>query len=313
MGKYTSGFITGIKILHLLLLSAIVAFLFPLPATCQTDSIQAKIELKAWVDRPEVPFNQKLTFTVETSWEGEQDRFSVTPVEPPECENLEILGTSSLNETKTEEGKTKSLKIFRFTLKPIQTKAGRIGSIELSYVDNLTQDSSSLSTQPINVQITPPIEKKGPKYTTVLIIVIFFVLIYVIYSARRKARRIEITKEKEMEKSLAKEESLEDKTLKKLEAIYQRVQKEELDDFSADVYKLLTGHLEAKYQIVTSGKTTNDIISSLSNLNLSPERISLLKEILSACDLVKFAGEKFEKKRCEEMTKQVREFLEQNR
>jgi hypothetical protein len=313
MRKHSSGFITGIRVLHSLSLSAILFFLLSLSADCQTDSIQAKIELKSWVDRSEVPFNQKLTFTVQASWEGEQDRFSLTPVTPPECESFEILGSSSLNETKTEEGKTKSLKTFKFNLKPIQTGAGRIGSVQLSYIDNLTQDSSSLSTQPINVQITPPVEKKGPKYRNILIAVILLVLIYVIYSARRKAKRIEITKEKETENLSPEEESLEEGTLKKLDVISEEVQKGRLENFSSDVYKLLTGYLEAKYQIVTSGKTTNDIISSLSNLDMSSEKFDLLKNILSTCDLVKFAGEKMEKEKCEKITNQVREFLEQNR
>ena len=124
---------------------------------------------------------------------------------------------------------------------------------------------------------------------------------------------MEIPGEKETGKPTSFEETLEDETLKKLEAIYQKVQKGELSDFPADVYKLLTSYLEEKYQIVTSGKTTDDIISSLSNLDLSPERISLLREILSACDLAKFAGERLEKGKCGEISGQVREFMEQNR
>jgi len=157
------------------------------------------------------------------------------------------------------------------------------------------------------------VEKKGPKYRNILIAVILLVLIYVIYSARRKAKRIEITKEKETEKLSPEEESLEEATFKKLDSISEEVKKGRLVDFSSDVYKLLTGYLEAKYQIVTSGKTTNDIISSLSNLDLLPEKVALLKEILSACDLVKFAGEKMEKEKCDDIINQVRKFLEQNR
>lgn len=313
MTKHNVGFTNGIRAIHILSLSAILIFPLSLPANCQIDSIQAKIELKSLVDRSEIPFNQRLTFTVEASWEGEQDRFSITPVGPPECENFEILGTSSLNETKIEEGKTISLKIFRFTLKPIQTGAGRIGSIELSYVDNLTQDSSSLSTQPMNVKITPPVKGKGPKYRTVLIIVVVLVLIYVIYTAKRRGRRTEIFQEEKGEKEVEEEESLQQKTLRQLDNISDQSQKADMGSFSSDVYKLLTGYLEAKYQIVTSGKTTNDIIASLSNLDLAPENIVLLRKIFSTCDLIKFAREKLEKEKCEEIISQVREFVEQNR
>jgi hypothetical protein len=64
---------------------------------------------------------------------------------------------------------------------------------------------------------------------------------------------------------------------------------------------------------VTAGKTTNDIIDSLANVDILPEKVGLLKEILSACDLAKFAAETMEKGRCEKMAGQVKEFLEQNR
>lgn len=293
-------------------LSLILIFNFPQLANCQSDSIQARIELKASVDRSEVPLNEKLTFTIQASWEGEQNRFSITPVVPPQCENLEMFGSSSLNESIIEAGKTKSLKTFKFTLKPVQTGAGKIGPVQVNYIDNLSQDSSSLSTQPVNVQITPAREKTKSSYKIVLAVAIVLILIYVIFSARRKTKRIEIPEEKETEK-LKIEESLEEKTLKKLGAISEQIQRGELRSFPMDVYKLLTGYLESKYQIITSGKTTNDIIISLSNLDLSEGKIAVLKEIFTACDLIKYAGEKIETEKCEEIAHQAKKFLEQNR
>lgn len=242
---------------------------------------------------------------------GEQDRFSITPVGLPECENFEILGSSSVNETRIEGGKTVSLKTFNFTLKPTQTGTGRIGSVQLSYVDNVAQDSSTLSTQPISVEITPPVERRAPAPRTILIFVVAAVLIYVIYSARRRTKRIEIAKE-EIKKPKMEEESPEDKALKDLETINHRVQQGELEGVFSDIYRLLTGYLEARYQIVTSGKTTDGIINSLSNLDMLSERIDLLKKIFSACDLIKYAKEPAEKEKCEEIAKQVREFVEQN-
>jgi hypothetical protein len=299
--------------LSLIIFSLLLIGFHPWLGNCQTDSLNAKIELKSSVDRSTVLLSEKLTFRIEASWEGEQSRFSITPVIPPECENLEILESSTLNESKIEQGKTKSLKAFRFILKPTQTGTGRIGSVQLDYIDNLTQDSSSLSTQPINLQITPAVQKTEPAYKIILAIAIFLILIYVIYSARRKTKRIELPKEKGIEEVELKQESPEEKTLNRLDEISEQVQKGRLDAFSSDVYKLLTDYLEAKYQIVTSGKTTNDIISSLSNLDLSSEKVSLLKDIFSTCDLVKFAGEQMEKERCEKIAIQVEKILEQNR
>lgn len=301
-----------IRVIRVLSLTALLIVLLFLPASCQTDSVGAKIELKSSVDKSEVAFNGEATFRVEASWEGEQDRFSITPVGLPECENFEILGSSSVNETRIEEGKTVSLKTFKFTLKPTQTGTGGVGAVQLSYVDNVTQDSSVLYTQPVSVQITPPVQKRAPVPRTILIFVVAVVLIYVIYSARRRTKRIEIVKE-DTKKPPPEHESPEDETLKDLEAISRRVQQGDVEAFPSEVYRLLTGYLEAKYQIVTSGKTTDDILGSLSNLDLPSERIELLRRILSACDLAKYARETVERRKCEEIAGKTREFVEQNR
>jgi hypothetical protein len=299
--------------MHLLLVGLLLVLLLPVSSPCQVDSLESSIELKSYLDRSEVPFNHQLTFTVEASWEGEQDRFSITPVAPPRCEKLEIMGSSSLNEIRREEGKAKSVKIFKFTLKPTETGSGKVGSIQLGYVDNVTRDTSSLSTQPVSVEITPPVRYRGPDYKTVLLIAIVLILAYVVYSAVRRRQRVEITSPEETEKTSPEEESLEDRTLKELEAISRKVRQGELGNFPSDVHKAITGYLERRYQVVTSGKTTDDIIGSLSSLNLPSERIDTLKNVLSACDLIKFAREIPEKERCEKILSQTREILEQNR
>jgi hypothetical protein len=277
----------------------------------QGQTMETKIQLEARVDRPDLPFNEKLTLTVEASWDGEQDRFRITPIAPPECENFEILGSSSVNEAKMVEGKTKSNKTFEFILKPTQTGNGRIGSVLFSYVDNVTGDSSSLSTQPISVKINPPIEKKTPDYKIFLIIAIVLILIYVVYSAKRKTKRIKITDQTAEEVKIV-EKTIEEKTLETLSAFSPLISEGKTDEFSSKVYKLITNYLEEKYHIFTTGKTTQDITESLSTLNLREDQVALLKDILSTCDLAKFAREMVEKEKCEETFSKVKKFLEQN-
>lgn len=277
----------------------------------QSRTMETEIQLEASVDRPALPFHEKLTLTVKASWDGEQNRFKITPITPPECENFEILGSSSVNETKMVEGKTKSFKTFEFILKPTQTGSGRIGSLLFSYVDNVTGDSSSLSTQPISVKINPPIEKKAPNYKIFLIIAIVLILIYVVYSAKRKTKRIKITDQTAEEAKIV-EKTIEERNLGMLSAFSFLISEGKTYEFSSKVYKLITNYLEEKYHIFTTGKTTQDIIESLSTLNLREDQITLLKDILSTCDPVKFAKEMVEKERCEETFSKVKKFLEQN-
>jgi hypothetical protein len=293
-------------------LSLGLVFSTALLVNSQIGSVEAQIQLKASVDRSALPFNEKLTLTVQASWEGEQDRFSITPITPPECENFEILGSSSLNETKMVEGKTKSFKTYEFILKPTQTGSGRIGSVLFSYVDNVSGDSSSLSTQPISVKINPPVEKNPRDYKIVLVIAIALILIYVVYSAKRKTKRVKITDRAKEEVKII-EKTLEEKNLETLSTFDLLISEGKLDEFSSKVYKLITNYLEEKYHIFTSGKTTTDIVQSLSALNLREDQIILLKDIMSTCDLAKFAKETVGKEKCEEITGKFKKFLEQNR
>jgi hypothetical protein len=297
--------------ISILIICLVFLVFLSFPTFCQISTLPAKIELKSSVDRSNVPLNENLNFTVQVSWEGEQSRFMITPVAPPQCDNLEVSGSSSVNESKTEEGKTISLKTYEFVLKPLQTGTGRIGPVEIKYIDNATQDSSSLSTQPVSVQITPATKRGQSSYKIVLVIAIVLILIYVVYSSRRKVRKIAIPEEKAPELIEQKEETSEEQALNRLSEISEHLRQGRGDDFSKDIYRLLTGYLEIKYHIITSGKTTSDIISSLSNLDLSPEKNNRLKEILSTCDMIKFAREGLEKERLETLVELVRKFLEQ--
>jgi predicted Holliday junction resolvase-like endonuclease len=299
------------RFIPILISCSVLLVFFSYPAFCQTSTLPAKIELKSSVDRSTLPLNEDLNFTIQVSWEGEQSRFMITPVTPPQCDNLEVSGSSSLNESKMEEGKTKSLKMFQFVLKPLQIGTGRIGPVQVNYIDNVTRDSSSLSTQPVSIQITPASRRSQSDYKIVLIIAIILILIYVIYSSRRKVRKIAIPQEQGSEQEEQKPETPEERALRSLNKISEQLQKGRSDDFSRDIYRMLTGYLETKYQIVTSGKTTNDIVNSLSNLDLSPEKVARLKEILSTCDMIKFAKEGLEKERLEQIAEEVRKFLEQ--
>jgi len=144
-----------------------------------------------------------------------------------------------------------------------------------------------------------------------LIIAIALIFIYVIYSAKKKTKKIKIADQTEKEVKIP-EKTLEERKLETLSDLSLLISEGKADEFSSKVYKLTTNYLEEKYQIFTTGKTTNDIINSLSTLNLPEEQIALLKDIMSTCDLVKFAKEMVEKERCEEIFSKVKRFLEQN-
>ena len=283
---------------------------FPMSEAFPTDPASSKIELKAWADKLKLGSDEDLIFTVQAMWDGELDRFKIEPIRPPECKLLEILGSSSVNETKIMEGKSKTFKTFSFILKPTQQGQGQIGALEFSYVDPVTQDTSWLSTQRIAIQIGPPIKKeKGDAVIyLVLILVIFFssFTYFVIRKREKESRKEEIEIKEEVEMSL------EEKTSERLSFLEPLLGSEKMEEFFSEVYRLITQYLEEKHHIITSGKTSRELMASLSNLNIDEKRTELLESILKSCDLVKYAKERVRKEDGEEILENLKTILEQS-
>ncbi len=274
-----------------------------------SDTASSKIELKAWADKLKMGFDEDLIFTVQAVWDGELDRFKTAPIRPPECKLLEIMGSSSVNETKIIEGKSKAFKTFNFILKPNKQGHGVIGTVAFVYIEPITQDTSWLSTQPITIEIGPPLRKGGGDaviYLVLFLVIFFTSMTYFVIRKREKQRKKEEIKiEPEAEKSL------EEETLQKLCSLEALLRDEKIEEFFSEIYRLITKYLESKYHIITSGKTSSEIMASLSGQNIQEKRMELLESILKRCDLVKFAKEKVKMDDGEKVLESFRKILEQ--
>lgn len=274
------------------------------------DTSSSKIELKAWTDKLQIGSDEGLVFTVQATWEGELDRFEIEPIRPPECKLFEISGSSSVNETKIIQEKSKTFKTFSFVLRPTQQGQGQVGSVEFTYVDPMSQDTSRLYTQPIVIQVGPPVKKEGGDaviYLVLILVIFFTTLTYLVMRKREKEARKQKIKTEEKVRM-----SLKDETSEKFSSLQTLVEGGETEEFFSRVYGTLTRHLEEKYHIVTAGKTTAGIMSSLSGLSIEEERIKLLESVLKRCDLVKFAKEKIEKDDKEGVLEDLKTILEQS-
>ena len=275
-----------------------------------SDRASSSIELSAWADRLEIGSDQDLVFTIQAVWEGELDRFEIAPVRPPECKLLEISGSSSVNETKMIEGKTKTFKTFNFFLKPVEQGQGEVGSVEFIYLDPVIHDTSSLFTQSIVVQIGPPVKKEDGDaviYLVLILLVLFSSLTYLVIRKREKE-----TREQKIKTEEKVEMSLEQDTSEKLSELEPLLIGEEMEQFFAQIYRLITRYVQRKYHIITTGKTTSEIIASLSHLSIGEERIRLLETILKRCDVVKFAKGKMEKAEGQKVLEDFQTILEQS-
>jgi len=274
------------------------------------DTTSSKIELKAWTDKLQIGSDEDLIFTVQATWEGELDRFRVEPIRPPECKLFGISGSSSVNETKIVQGKSKTIKTFSFVLRPTQQGQSQVASVEFTYIDPTSQDTSRLYTQPIVIQVGPPVKKEGGDaviYLVLILVIFFTTLTYLVMRKReREAKEQKIKGEEDVRMSLKDEAS------EKLSSLQPLLEGGETEEFFSRVHRMLTRHLEEKYHIMTTGKTTAGIMSSLSDLSIEEERIKLLESVLKKCDLVKFAKEKIEKDDKEAVLEELKTILEQS-
>ncbi len=270
------------------------------------DTLLSIIEISASVDKSETPLNEKLTYTVELSWEGEQERYKVEMAKALPLENLELTGSVSINQKKLIERKVKSFKTYKFFLKPLHKGEGKIDEVEFKYVDTQTNDTLSLFTQPVTVKIAPPVlkEEKNPLPYLIIILVLFFLIITFFVLRRRE-------KEENKEGEDKKEKSLEEKAKSDLSSLRDFLDKKEIDAFFQNLHLILTNYIEHKYRIYVKGKSSNNIFNSLLNLDLDKTKLALFKEILTKCDLYKYADFKFTKKDFEELLKLFEKILEQ--
>lgn len=288
-----------------------ILILFYAISFAQVDSLKSAIQIQASADKFRLPLNESLNYTVIISWQGEVNRFFLFPLKPPECNSLEIQGSSTTVETKKEMGVLKTYKKYNFVLKPTKQGQGLIGAVSLNYIDTFTQDSSSVSTQELKVQIDPA--KKSLKLTSPIIVVVSSVilLVFLIFFGIYAKRTLQ-KKAKEKLPEIEKPKSLENIFEEKLKSISETLDKNETNKFFEEFYKLVLNYLEEKYQINLKGKTKDQLLSFLANLNLEERQAQFFSELFSLAELVKFSGKKIEIDECFSFKERFEQILEQN-
>lgn len=83
--------------------------------------------------------------------------------------------------------------------------------------------------------------------------------------------------------------------------------------FYSELSNIARRYMERRFFINAMEETTSEILDSLKNASLSPDQIELAREMLTACDLVKFAKYVPGSAETESAVELVREFIERTR
>jgi len=270
---------------------------------------EAKIELSASLEREQFPQNETSTLTVTLKWLGSQDAFEIEPLSPPSMDNLRIISSSSSVETKLDEGKQVTLRKYEFALRGESQGVATIGRVQVNYRHTETGESSFLETQPIQLEITPLTSSRrfnfGLLPLMVAIAIAAGIIVFLIY-------RFAVSKRESAAVSAAEVSppTLEERLLKELSEIESGLGNHPSEEFYGGVRSITLDYLQEKYELTGKASTTADVIAKLEQRELAQETSGRLKEVLLACDQVRFGFKESSQEEKKEILSLLREVLE---
>ena len=269
------------------------------------------IKISADVNKKVVPLNDSLLLKVTLTWTGNIKRYQISELEPPIVENFDIIATAAADRRISESGIDKAFKIYEFVLKPKSMGMGYIEGIIVKYIDNETGDGHSLLTTRLNVKIVSPVAKPGSKtwlikwIVAAILLLAGFALVILWHKKKRDQRKREaqivtiVSLEEEFLTSLRSSLKLNDSDVKVNPALW-------------SISTILRKYLSQKYQVPALESTTEKIISELSILQLDQSILNNIHEVLTVCDLAKFAGAETNRSELDRVYTLVEALLERN-
>lgn len=274
------------------------------------ESHGGKITAEVTVDRNEVPQNQRVTFTIRISWQGDLDRYEIGTLEKPILNNLEILSTSSSNWVGETEGIKRATKTFDFLLRPMELGMAYIDAMIIEYRDSQYDEKHSLVTNRLEVKVVDPILESDNTLWFVsgaaLLVIALVAMGGVSFLKRKKAKVAELRKQ--------------ELAAIPVEVVFLSELNEKIDLKSADpvasfseLSKLLKRYLSEKYQIAALETTSREIRDGLNRVGVSEKLLEQTDEVLKSCDIAKFSGGDVERATLERCFTLVEDILSRNK
>lgn len=269
------------------------------------------IKIAAEVNKKEVPLNDSLLLTVALTWTGNIKRYQISELDPPIVENFEIIATAAADRRISERGIDKAFKIYEFILKPKSMGMGYIEGIMAKYIDNETGDGHSLLTSRLNVKVISPVARPGSK--TWLIKWILTAILatggIVLFALWQKKKRDQRKRESEIVKVVPLEVEFLTNLRSNLNINNTDVK---VNQALGSISTILRNYISHKFQVPALESTTEKIINELASRQLDQTFLNNIQEVLTVCDLAKFAGTETNRSELDRVYTLVEAFLERN-
>jgi hypothetical protein len=233
-----------------------------------------EISMSAEISNASIAFEDKDTLIVNLVWDGEPFLYQIDDFPMPTLEKLEILGSSSSVSTATDSTVSSGVittRSLRYILQPVDFGTGIISPLNLSAKNRVTEEVSDLQTGRLTVEIAKPVPRKEPQSGKT---VIYIIVVVVVVAAAGIAIVILVKGKRAGEKETPVD-------LSYLDAL-KDIKKETISDrklFYSRLYRLLLAYLEKERALEVTGKTGQEVIDILGQLDDDAEKANLMRWI----------------------------------
>ena len=236
-----------------------------------------EISISAEISQSSIAFEDKDTLTVKLVWEGEPFLYQIDDFPMPVLEKFEILGSSSSVSSaidSTAASPEITTRTFRYILQPNDFGTGIISPLNITAKQRVTGEARELQTGRLTVEIAKPVPQSDSESG---ISVLYFLLISFVFIIGAGVLVIIIRRKKGRETDPPVDMSYLDSL--------REIKKETVSDsklFYSRLYRLLLSFLEKERGLDVSGKTGEEVIRIIGELEDDAEKANLMQWINQA-------------------------------
>lgn len=263
------------------------------------------IGISAAVSNTSIPFEGKDTLTVTLTWEGEPFAYQIDSFPRPNLEKLIFLGSSSSVSTRPDssiQAGEITTRVYKYILEPTDFGTGVIQPLNLTATDRVSGETRQLQTGMLTIEIAKPVpvvekESMGTAGIAILVISVIFLGGAGYIVIRRLKKRDATDEPSEIEDLLSVLNEIKRDTVSDGKMFYSRL------------YRLLLQYLEKERKVYVSGKTGQEVLGVVNELEDEHEK-NLLVNWLDKALKIKFRPQPPSGEEITDTYNEVRRFLE---
>lgn len=236
-----------------------------LSSVCYADDA---ISIATEISQAAIPFEGKDTLTVSLTWAGEPFLYQIDDFPMPALEKMQIMGSStsvsSAGDSTAESGTT-TTRTYRYILQPTDYGTGVIEPLNITAKNRMSDESHELKTGRLTVEIAKPLPAEAASKNNIGILILAIALVMIFGAGAAIYIRIR-RKQRESLNVVVDGHYCEALEAIKKEAVADRKL------FYSRVYRLILNFLEKERSLDISGKTGEEVVTTVQGIEDETER-----------------------------------------